>query len=468
MTFLASANKPLFSSMSVLISYSKVLEIAGDIIRVEVPSGGHDSDTAPCFNDLAVVQTAGGGHSLAQVIDLREESVALQVFRGTKGVSTDSQVRFLGHPMQATYSGNILGRVFRGTGEPIDGGPDLSQDPCITIGGPSVNPMRRVMASKMIRTNVPMIDLYNSLVESQKIPIFSVSGEPFNSFLGRIGIQADADVVVFGGLGLIFDDYYTFRQTFEDAGVFHRTVMFVNLASDPIVERMLIPDMALAVAERFAVEEGKRVLVLLTDMTAFADALKEVSIAMDQVPANRGYPGDLYSQLARRYEKAADYAKGGSVTVLTVTTMPGDDITHPVPDNTGYITEGQFYLHNGVIDPFGSLSRLKQNVIGKQTREDHNQVMNTTIRLYSAAQDAKQKQAMAFELSAYDQKLIRFGDLFRQRFMDINVDLSLEAALDLAWQTMAECFEPHDLLMKQELIDKYFPMPEISAPAQSA
>ncbi|MCP9927852.1 V-type ATP synthase subunit B [Cyanobium sp. CH-040] len=445
--------------MSILISYSKVLEIAGDIIRVEVPAGGHDSDAAPRFNDLAVVQTAGGGQSLAQVIDLKERSVALQVFRGTKGVSTDSQVRFLGHPMTVTYSGNILGRVFRGTGEPIDGGPDLSQDPRVTIGGPSVNPMRRVLASKMIRTNVPMIDVYNTLVESQKIPIFSVSGEPFNAFLGRIGIQADADVVVFGGLGLIFDDYYAFRKTFEEAGVFHRTVMFVNLASDPIVERMLIPDMALAVAERFAVEEGKRVLVLLTDMTAFADALKEVSIAMDQVPANRGYPGDLYSQLARRYEKAADYAKGGSVTVLTVTTMPGDDITHPVPDNTGYITEGQFYLHNGVIDPFGSLSRLKQNVIGKRTREDHNQVMNTTIRLYSGARDAQQKQAMAFELSDYDQKLIRFGELFRQRFMDINVDMPLEAALDLAWRTMAECFEPQELLMKQELIDKYFPRP---------
>jgi V/A-type H+-transporting ATPase subunit B len=226
------------------------------------------------------------------------------------------------------------------------------------------------------------------------------------------------------------------------------------------VERILIPDMALAVAEKFAVEEGKRVLVLLSDMTSFADGLKEISIAMDQVPANRGYPGDLYSQLARRYEKAADYAKGGSVTVLTVTTMPGDDVTHPVPDNTGYITEGQFYLHDGMIDPFGSLSRLKQNVIGKVTREDHNQIMNTTIRLYAGARDAQQKQAMAFELSDYDSKLIRFGELFRQRFMDLNVDLPLESALDLAWQTLAECFEPQELLMKQELIDKYFPKPE--------
>ncbi|MDJ0659157.1 MAG: V-type ATP synthase subunit B [Crocosphaera sp.] len=443
--------------LQALVRYSKILEIIGDIIRVQVPETAHQQKNSPRFGDLAVVENSDGSVSLAQVINLKGDTVALQVFKGTKGISTDSSVSFLGHPMKVTYSENILGRVFRGTGEPIDGGPELSQDPKVTIGGPSVNPMRRILASKMIRTNVPMIDIFNCLVESQKIPIFSVSGEPFNAFLARIGVQADADIVVFGGLGLIFDDYYFFRQAFEDAGVFSRTVMFVNVASDPIVERMLIPDMALAVAEHFAVEEGKRVLVLLSDMTAFADALKEISISMDQVPANRGYPGDLYSQLARRYEKAADYAKGGSVTVLTVTTMPGDDITHPVPDNTGYITEGQFYLHDGKLDPFGSLSRLKQNVIGKVTREDHGQIMNTMIRFYSGAKDAEQKQAMAFELSEYDQKLLKFGDLFQKRFMDINVSCPLEQALDLAWQTLAECFEPQELLMKQVLIDKYFP-----------
>ena len=440
-----------------LVRYSKIIEIVGDIIRVEVPESAHEKETGPRFNDLAVVEGSDGNLSLAQVINLRNNTVALQVLRGTKGVSTDSSVRFLGHPMEATYSDNILGRVFRGTGEPIDGGPELSQDPKIPIGGPSVNPMRRILASKMIRTNVPMIDVFNCLVESQKIPIFSVAGEPFNPFLARIGIQADSDIVIFGGLGLIFDDYYFFRKAFEDAGVFSRTVMFVNLASDPIVERLLIPDMALAVAERFAVEEGKRVLVLLSDMTSFADALKEVSIAMDQVPANRGYPGDLYSQLARRYEKACDYSKGGSVTILTATTMPGDDVTHPVPDNTGYITEGQFYLHNGVVDPFGSLSRLKQNVIGKVTREDHGQIMNTMIRFYSGSKDAEQKQVMAFELSDYDRKLLKFGKLFKERFMDINVSLPLEQALDLSWKTLAECFDPEELLMKQTLIDKYFP-----------
>ena len=440
-----------------LVRYSKILQIVGDIIHVQVPNSAHSRDTGPRYGDLAVVESGNGSISLAQVINIKNDDVALQVFRGTKGVSTDSSVRFLGHPMEATYSDNILGRVFRGTGEPIDGGPDLTQDPKVTIGGPSVNPMRRVLASKMIRTNVPMIDVFNCLVESQKIPIFSVFGEPFNQFLARIGIQADADIVVFGGLGLIFDDYYYFQKAFEDAGVFSRTVMFVNLASDPIVERTLIPDMALSVAEHFASEEGKRVLVLLTDMTAYADALKEIGISMDQVPSNRGYMGDLYSQLARRYEKACDYAQGGSLTILTVTTMPGDDVTHPVPDNTGYITEGQFYLHDGVLDPFGSLSRLKQHVIGKATREDHSQIMNTMVRFYANAKDAEQKQAMAFELSDFDYKLLKFGQLFKKRFMDINVSIPLEEALDLCWHTLAECFESQELLMKQALVDKYFP-----------
>jgi V/A-type H+-transporting ATPase subunit B len=442
--------------MEELVRYSNVLAIVGDILQVRVPEATEGEKAVVRFNDLAIVQKKDGGKSLAQVINIVRDVVSLQVFSGTKGVSTAAAVTFLGHPMQTTYSPNILGRVFRGTGEPLDTGPDLSMDPKVDIGGPSVNPTERIVPSKMIRTDVPMIDIFNCLVESQKIPIFSVSGEPFNQFLARIGIQADADIVVFGGLGLIFDDYYLFRKTFEDAGVFSRTVMFVNQASDPIVERLLVPDMALAVAERFAVEEGKRVLVLLTDMTAFADALKEIGISMERVPSNRGYMGDLYSQLARRYEKASNYAKGGSVTILSVTTMPGNDVTHPVPDNTGYITEGQFYLHEGVIDPFGSLSRLKQNVIGKVTREDHGQIMNTMVRFYSGGCDAQQKQAMAFELSEYDHQLLKFSDLFKERFMDINVAIPLEEALDLGWKTLAECFDAEQLLMKQELIDRYY------------
>lgn len=443
-----------------LLCYSRILEIVGDLVKVYVPEPDRNDVGAIGFGDLALIENAQDPTQLpclAQVIELSSDTVSLQVFSGTKGLSTKANIRFLGHSMQVAFSNHILGRVFSGAGRPIDGGPDLNEEPHIEIDGPTVNPARRVLASRMIRTDVPMIDIFNSLVESQKIPIFSVAGEPYNQLLAQIGAHADADVVVFGGIGLIFDDYHFFRRAFEASGVSARTTMYVHLGSDPTVEALLVPDMALAVAERFAVEEGKRVLVLLTDMTAYADALKEVGVAMEHVPSNRGYIGDLYSQLARRYEKACDYKGAGSVTILSVTTMPGDDVTHPVPDNTGYITEGQFYLHDGVLDPFGSLSRLKQHVIGKVTREDHGQIMNTMVRFYAASQDALQKQAMSFELTEYDLRLLRFGDLFRRRFMDIKVTMALEKALDLCWQTLAECFEPEELLMKQALIDKYFP-----------
>lgn len=440
-----------------MIKHHNIIAIIGNIITVKVSIKPGCREVSTRFGDLALIEAVDGGNSLAQVIKIDGNKVSLQVFSETHGISTHATVRFLGRPMQVTYSPNILGRIFNGSGGPMDGGSALESDPKVNILGPSVNPMKRILASKMIRTHVPMIDIFNCLVESQKIPIFSISGEPYNQFLARIGIQADADIVVFAGLGLIFDDYYYFRSQFEQAGVFARTVMFCNLASDPIVERLLVPDMALTVAERFAVEEGKRVLVLMTDMTAYADTMKEIGVSMEHVPSNRGYMGDLYSQLARRYEKACDYKGAGSVTILTVTTMPGNDVTHPVPDNTGYITEGQFYLHNGMIDPFGSLSRLKQHVIGKVTREDHAQIMNTMIRFYSNANEAAQKQAMAFELSAFDRKLLKFGRLFKERFMDINVSLPLEEGLDLCWQTLAECFDKEELLMKQFLIDKYFP-----------
>ena len=432
-----------------LVQTTSILEIVGDMIRVRAMEAA--------LGDLAVVENVDGAVSTARVVGLDHDVASLQVFTGGKGLSTKAKVRFLGVPLQVTYSENILGRIFNGAGEPIDGRPQLSHDPRVKVGGPTVNPTMRVLASNMIQTEVPMIDLFNCLVESQKIPIFSVAGEPFNALLARIGFQADADVVVFGGMGLIFDDYHFFRTQFEEHGVFHRTVMYVNQASDPIVERLNIADMALAVAEKFAVEENKRVLVLLTDMTAYADAMKEIGVAQEKIPATRGYMGDLYTQLAKRYEKACDFKGAGSVTILTVTTMPGDDVTHPVPDNTGYITEGQFYLHDGVIDPFGSLSRLKQHVVGTVTREDHSQIMNTMVRFYSSSKEAEQKQQMSFELSSFDHKLLRFGELFYDRFMRIDVSMPLEQALDLAWQTLAECFEPPELLMKQELIDRYYP-----------
>jgi len=325
----------------------------------------------------------------------------------------------------------------------------------IEIAGPSVNPAKRVVPSKMIRTNIPMIDLYNSLVMSQKLPIFSVSGEPYNQLLARIALQAEADMIVLGGIGLKFSEYIYFRRELEAGGVFSRSIFFVHTASDPIVEGIMVPDMCLAVAERFALD-GKDVLVLLTDMTNYADAMKETAITMEQVPANRGYPGDLYSQLAARYEKAVDFVGAGSVTILAVTTMPGDDVTHPVPDNTGYITEGQFYLRNGRIEPFGSLSRLKQQV-NKKTRKDHRAIMDGTLKLYKEYLETLEKRSMGFRMSEWDEKLLKYGELFEAKMMDLSVFIPLEDALDSAWQILADCFQTEETRMPSALIREFWP-----------
>ncbi|HPQ42227.1 MAG TPA: V-type ATP synthase subunit B, partial [bacterium] len=316
--------------------YHRIREIAGNVITLE---------TDGIFNgELAEVASARGT-SLAQVIRIDGRRVSLQVFAGSRGVSTQDEVRFLGRQMQVSTSANLLGRVFNGSGFPRDNGPDIRDD-LVEVGGPSVNPAKRIIPRNMIRTGIPMIDVFNSLVESQKLPIFSVAGEPYNRLLARVAMQAEVDVIILGGMGLKYDDYLFFRNTLEEHGALSRSVLFIHTASDPTVECLMVPDMALAVAEKYAVS-GKKVLVLLTDMTNFSDALKEIAITMEQIPSNRGYPGDLYSQLAARYEKAVDFDDAGSITVLAVTTMPGDDVTHPVPDNTGYITEGQFYLRNG-------------------------------------------------------------------------------------------------------------------------
>ncbi len=426
--------------------YDRILSVVGNVITVRA--------TDVQYEELAEV-TSARGTSLAQVIKIEDEDlVYLQVFAGSKGVSTEDEVRFLGNPMQVSFSENMLGRTFSGSGIPIDEGPPIDEG-MIEIGGPSVNPAKRVVPSKMIRTNIPMIDLYNSLVMSQKLPIFSVSGEPYNQLLARIALQAEADMIVLGGIGLKFSEYMYFRDELESGGVFNRSIFFVHTASDPIVEGIMIPDMCLAVAERFALD-GKDVLVLLTDMTNYADAMKETAITMEQVPANRGYPGDLYSQLAARYEKAVDFVGAGSVTILAVTTMPGDDVTHPVPDNTGYITEGQFYLRNGRIEPFGSLSRLKQQV-NRKTRKDHRAVMDGTLKLYNEYLETLEKRSMGFRMSEWDQKLLKYGELFEAKMMDLSVFIPLEEALDSAWQILAECFDTEETRMPSSLIREFWP-----------
>ncbi len=425
--------------------YSNIIQIAGDVITVEAEGVG--------YTDIAEVTTKRGV-SLAQVIRLDGKRISLQVFAGSKGIATDDKVRFLGHPMRVASGGDLLGRIFNGSGIPLDKGPGLS-DNLIDIGGPPVNPVKRIIPNKMLRTGIPMIDLFNSLVESQKLPIFSIAGEPYNELLARIATQAEADIIILGGMGLRYDAYLFFRDTLEAHGSLSRSVFFIHTAADPTVECLLVPDISLAVAENFALD-GKRVLVLLTDMTNFCDALKEISITMEQVPSNRGYPGDLYSQLASRYEKAVDFDTAGSITILAATTMPGDDVTHPVPDNTGYITEGQLYLKNSVIEPFGSLSRLKQQVNGK-TRPDHRAVMDTMIQLFAQYRLSVEKRAMGFQMSSWDKKLLKYGQLFEKQMMSLEVNMPLEKALDLGWDILAECFAPEETGIKSSIIEKYWP-----------
>lgn len=427
--------------------HDRINNMRGNLITVEAEDVG--------LGELARIDKRDGTHTFASVLRIENTSVTLQVFGGTRGIYTGDKVTFLYKQMGITFGSSILGRRLNGSGKPIDDGPEIMGRE-IPIGTPSFNPARRIVPKKQVRTNIPMIDVFNCLVRSQKIPIFSVAGEPYNQLLMRISNQTDADVVIIGGMGLTFDNYQAFIDNAEMSGSLNRTVMFIHRATDPIVECVLVPDMALATAEKFALE-NKNVLVLLTDMTAFADAIKEIAITMDQIPSNRGYPGSLYSDLASRYEKAVEIDGNGSITVITVTTMPGNDVTHPVPDNTGYITEGQFYLHEGRIDPFGSLSRLKQQVIGKVTREDHGDLANALIRLYADSKKAKERQAMGFKLSGWDEKLLHYSGLFESHMMNLEINISLEDALDMGWKILSQCFEKNEVGIKQVMIDKYWP-----------
>jgi len=411
------------------------------------------------YGEIAEVNSRAGV-SLAQVIKLDGPNVTLQIFAGARGVDTSASVRFLGETMNVPFSEALLGRAFTGACVPRDGGPSIDGEDS-PIGQPSVNPAKRIMPHEMVRTNIPMIDLFNSLVKSQKLPVFARAGEPYNELLARIALQADSDVIVIGGMGLKHDEYLKLRNTLDASGALAKTVMFVHTAADPTVECTLVPDVSLAVAEKFALS-GKDVLVLLTDMTSFADALKEISITMEQIPSNRGYPGDLYSQLASRYEKAVDFDGAGSITILAVTTMPGDDVTHPVPDNTGYITEGQFYLKGGRIEPFGSLSRLKQQV-NKATREDHRAVMDAMIRLYAQYKETVEKQSMGFRMSDWDKKLLNYGADFEREMMDLSVNIPLEQALDLGWKILAANFERSEVGIPSKLSEKFWP--KSAAPA---
>lgn len=398
---------------------------------------------------------------LAQVVKIKGDLVTLQVFAGTEGIPTDSEVIFFGEPPALNVSEELAGRFFNAYGEPIDNGPAVEGEKRF-IGGPSVNPYRRKQPSQLIPTGIAGIDLNNTLVSGQKIPFFANPDQPYNQVMANVALRADVDKIILGGMGLTNDDYLYFKQMFENAGALNKIISFVNTTEQPPVERLLIPDMALTAAEYFAVDKNEKVLVLLTDMTLYADALSIVSNRMDQIPSKDSMPGSLYSDLAKIYEKAVQLPDGGSITIIAVTTLNDGDITHAIPDNTGYITEGQLFLRTDsdtgkvIVDPFRSLSRLKQLVIGKQTREDHGQVMNTGVRLYADAANAKTKLENGFDLSDYDLRCLDYAKDYSTKLLAIDVNIKIDQMLDTAWELFGKYFKPEELGIKQNLVDKYW------------
>ena len=402
------------------------------------------------------------GGRLAQVVRIMGDEVTLQVFGGTEGIPTNAEVIFLGKAPSLQVGDQLVGRFFNAYGEPIDGGPAVTGRE-VEIGGPSVNPVRREQPSELIATGIAGIDLNNTLVTGQKIPFFADPDQPFNEVMAMVALRAKSDKIILGGMGMTNDDYLFFKNTFSNAGALDRIISFINTTEDPSVERLLIPDMALTAAEYFSVEKKEKVLVLLTDMTNYADALAIVSNRMDQIPSKDSMPGSLYSDLAKIYEKAVQFPDGGSITIIAVTTLSGGDITHAVPDNTGYITEGQLYLRRDsnvgkvIIDPFRSLSRLKRLVIGKKTREDHPQVMNAAVRLFSDAAGAQTKMENGFDLTDYDERTLRFAADYSRELLAIDVNVDIEGMLDTAWGLFGKYFRPAEVNIKQQLVDKYWP-----------
>lgn len=427
--------------------YTKLVQITKATVALRAENVGND--------EMALVDGRP-----AQVVKMIGDIVTLQVFQGTEGIPTNAEVVFLGRPPRLKVSELLAGRFFNAYGEPIDGGAEIEGKE-VDIGGPSVNPVRRKQPSELIATGIAGIDLNNTLVTGQKIPFFADPDQPYNAVLAQVAIRAEADKIILGGMGLSNDDYLSFKNTFTEAGALDKIICFVNTTDDPAIERLLIPDMACTAAEYFAVEHKEKVLVLLTDMTLYADALAIVSNKMDQIPSKDSMPGSLYSDLAKIYEKAAQFPDGGSITIIAVTTLNEGDITHAVPDNTGYITEGQLYLRRDsdigktIIDPFRSLSRLKQLVIGKKTREDHPTVMNTLVRLYSDAANAKMKKENGFDLTEYDERCLKFSNEYSERLLAIDINIKIDEMLETGWELMSKYFSKAEVGVKDSLVEKY-------------
>ncbi len=427
--------------------YTKITQITKATCSLKAQGVGND--------ELAIVDGR-----LAQVVKIWGEDITLQVFSGTEGIPTNAEVTFLGKAPTLKVGEDLCGRFFNAFGDPIDGGPVVDGEER-EIGGPSVNPVRRKQPSELIATGIAGIDLNNTLVSGQKIPFFADPDQPYNQVMANVALRAQTDRIILGGMGLTNDDYLYFKNLFDNAGVLDRIVSFVNTTEAPPVERLLVPDMALTAAEYFAVDRNEKVLVLLTDMTLYADALSIVSNRMDQIPSKDSMPGSLYSDLAKIYEKAVQFPEGGSITIIAVTTLSGGDITHAIPDNTGYITEGQLFLRKDteigkvIVDPFRSLSRLKQLVIGKKTRKDHPQVMNAAIRLYADAANARTKLENGFDLTDYDRRTLEFAKDYSNELLAIDVNISITQMLDMAWVLFRKYFTISELGIKQEIVEEF-------------
>ena len=451
--------------------YKTIQEIASPLMIVKNVEG-------VTYDELAEIELPNGEVRRCKVLEVEDDHAVVQLFESAQGINlAQSKVRFLGHPLQLGVSEDMLGRVFNGMGEPIDGGPAILAEEHRDINGLPMNPAARAYPAEFIQTGVSTIDGLNTLVRGQKLPIFSASGLPHAALAAQIARQAkvlgdnENFAVVFAAIGITFEESEYFIQEFRRTGAIDRTVVFSNLANDPAVERIATPRMALTAAEYLAFEKDMQVLVILTDITNYAEALREVSAAKKDVPGRRGYPGYLYTDLATLYERAGRrIGKSGSITMIPILTMPEDDKTHPIPDLTGYITEGQIILsrdlyRKGIIPPVDvlpSLSRLKDKGIGEgKTREDHSGTMNQLFAAYARGKDAKELMTILGEaaLSDDDKQFAKFADAFEQRYVNQgnNTNRTIEDTLNLGWELLSLLPRTELKRIKPELIEKYMP-----------
>ena len=455
--------------------YRTIQEISGPLMVVKKVSG-------VTYDELAEIELPDGSIRRCKVLEVNGDNAVVQLFESSAGINlAESKVRFLGHPLQLGVSADMLGRVFNGMGQPIDGGPEILADEYRDINGLPMNPAARDYPNEFIQTGVSSIDGLNTLVRGQKLPIFSGSGLPHNVLAAQIARQAKVlgdeaanFAVVFAAIGITFEESNFFVEEFTRTGAIDRTVLFTNLANDPAVERIATPRMALTAAEYLAFEKDMHVLVILTDITNYAEALREVSAAKKEVPGRRGYPGYLYTDLATMYERAGrQLGKKGSITMIPILTMPEDDKTHPIPDLTGYITEGQIILSrelyrkgiNPPVDVLPSLSRLKDKGVGPgKTREDHANTMNQLFAAYSTGKENKELMSILGEaaLSPTDLLYAKFADEFEQRYVGQGTEenRSIEETLDLGWELLSILPKAELKRIKPEFIEKYLPKKE--------